>query len=121
MEFLTRKIGPLPTWAWGALAVGTFVAYRLHKRAKAPPPPGQIPVALGDQSVLPNGAGFNLPISSALPVSAIPQTNGGTSTNSTGGGGIAADTIPGATALAAGTSSSGPSGQKNGNTPGMQV
>jgi hypothetical protein len=28
-NFFTRKLGPLPVWAWGAVAVGGFVGYKL--------------------------------------------------------------------------------------------
>lgn len=32
-EILTRKLGPLPAWAWGALGVGGLAVYRYRRAA----------------------------------------------------------------------------------------
>jgi len=34
-NILTRKIGPLPGWAWAAVAVGGYLIYRQRKAAQA--------------------------------------------------------------------------------------
>ena len=34
-NFLTRKLGPLPTWAWAGLAVGGFLYWRKRQAAAA--------------------------------------------------------------------------------------
>lgn len=31
---LTRKVGPLPGWAWGAIGIGVYVVYRLRKNSQ---------------------------------------------------------------------------------------
>lgn len=33
--FLTKKSGPLPNWAWGAILVGTFYLYYRYKQSKS--------------------------------------------------------------------------------------
>lgn len=33
-NFLTQKMGPLPTWAWGAIVLAAALAYALYKQRK---------------------------------------------------------------------------------------
>jgi LysM repeat protein len=34
-DFLSKKVGPLPTWAWGLIVLGLALAYSLYKSHKA--------------------------------------------------------------------------------------
>lgn len=49
-SFLTRKLGPLPTWAWMALAVAGAVVYSMYQRNKAPSSSGSSSATPPDQT-----------------------------------------------------------------------
>jgi hypothetical protein len=106
---LTRKRGPLPTWAWIAIAVGAFLGYRYWRSRQSStdqgggasgPSSGLQPIAGGGI-----GVGFGTPMGGALSASTVstPTANGvgsstvGTTalhTNVIGTGGVGSNAHP---------------------------
>lgn len=101
-EFLTRKLGPLPTWGWAAVAVGGFVVYRFIKNRQsattsATPTSAQyaatVPSNFAEPTATvstPGGFSYSGPLSgltsgpigallSSIPTGAVSSTNGSTS------------------------------------------
>jgi hypothetical protein len=93
-DFLTRKLGPLPTWGWAAIAVGGFVVYRYLKNRQAAstsatPTSAQysstVPTNWSEPTATlstPSGFSYSGPLSglqTLIPTGALSSTNGSTS------------------------------------------
>lgn len=77
MEFLTRKLGPLPAWAWGSVIGGTLLVASYMRRRSAPT--DQPPTTAVDA----NGDPYSLPASGAV----LPWYDaGGAATDAVGSG-----------------------------------
>lgn len=95
-ERLSRKLGPLPVYAWALIAVGAFLLYRRYKGNAATgsagsSPTGTNPVPFGDQASFGSGGIGNAQVPDAVQIVTQPgadgaQASGGgtTSDNSTG-------------------------------------
>ena len=79
---LTKKIGPLPLWAWGGLAIGGALAFYFAKGpGKAKPTPTAQPT--GQASANPTSLAGNFP-GFGYPTTSATTSTGTTSTTSTG-------------------------------------
>ena len=97
-ERLTRKLGPLPVYAWAILALGAFLLYRRYKgnaatgSAGSSSPTGTNPVPFGDQ------AGFGGGIGSAqVPNTVETITQPGADSAQASGGGTSSQNTSGTT------------------------
>lgn len=93
-QALTRKVGPLPMWGWGAVGIGAFVVFR-YIRARQAAASSATPTSANYSSTVPSnfqeptatlstpsGFSYTGPLSglqSLLPVGALASTNGSTS------------------------------------------
>ncbi len=95
-NFLTRKLGPLPTWAWAGLAVGGFLYWRKRQAAAA----AAAAAAAGTSAT-------------TTPATGLPTTNAQAPTGygyqgpGTAGGGYGGQVPTGATAVTSGASRAG--------------
>ena len=106
-EFLTRKIGPLPTWGW--LGIGGGLWWYFAKKQQAPAAAGTVVDPAGNVcSALNPLTGF-CPGSAADIAATGGAVQGGTTTD-TSGPGPAGDTGTGATDTSGGAGSGAPSG-----------
>lgn len=64
---LTRKVGPLPVWAWGGLAAAGVLVLRAWQRAEPPTDEGMVYAGSGVGSSYGVGAPVSVPASSPPP------------------------------------------------------
>lgn len=88
-ERLSRKLGPLPVYAWALIAVGAFLLYRRYKGNAATgsagsSPTGTNPVPFGDQASFGSGGIGNAQVPNAI--QDVPGQNVTDSTQAAGGG-----------------------------------
>lgn len=88
-ERLSRKLGPLPVYAWALIAVGGFLLYRRYKGNAATgsagsSPTGTNPVPFGDQASFGSGGIGNAQVPNAI--QDVPGQNVTDSTQAAGGG-----------------------------------
>lgn len=97
-ERLSRKLGPLPVYAWALIAVGAFLLWRHYKgnaatgSAGSSTPTGTNPVPFGDQAGFSGGIG-NAQVPPVVETITQPGADGAQAS----GGGTTSDNSTGAT------------------------